>query len=102
MPTITEKTVAIAHRMMEARRTVRQVWGARWRANLQPFIDQVRTLAAETKHDDLRAGMEIMALLSEQPDTEHTILAVLAATVEILDPTPDGEPLDKKRRKRAR
>ncbi len=88
---ITEQHVAIAAKMYKARNSYRAVIGANWRTDLAPLMEFIQKRAKADGTDALKAGMVIAMEYQAKngvSDTSGYVLTILAATVELVEPTP--------------
>lgn len=72
-----------------ARKTVRTLDGETWRQGLVPYIEAIRSRAALRGCSDLAAAIE---LGQQEAAARGVVLRILAAAVEMSDPTPGPFP----------
>ena len=79
-----EQAIRITAKLYEVRQTVKDLYGAEWKDRLQPYIDQVNRLQRATRKPILELTQELAREMQAQG---HNPMMVLAATVEILEPS---------------
>lgn len=89
---ITEEHVHIAHKLYEMRSTVRRIWPDTWRDDLNPYIEFIRKFCATHGVTEMQVlpSMHRVAKAKGEELPDALVLWMSAATVEILEPTPEG------------
>lgn len=84
-----QRAVQLAARMYEIRDTVRVLLGDHFQEQLQPCVELIRDIAKSYGCSELEATQRLVANLTEQgPDTAHQRLRLVAAYVEMVEPSP--------------
>jgi hypothetical protein len=81
-----ERTVHIAHQLFKIRDTARACFGDRYPAEVRPVMDLIVQVAQARQTNTLAVGQEMAKRLI---DTGRSPLMVLAATVELSEPSPE-------------
>ncbi len=84
-----QKAVYVAAKMYQVRDAVRALLGDRYHEQLQPSMEVIRTIARQDQCSELQAMHKVVAeLTADGPETVHLRLRVIAAYVEMIEPTP--------------
>lgn len=92
---IDERHIKLAAKLYQARDSYRAIIGEKWRRQLAPLMELILRRAKADGTDALNAGMAISKELQASTgmhDTHGAVLTVLAATVELMEPTPESPP----------
>lgn len=86
---MTQKAVYVAAKMYQVRDTVRALLADGYHEQLQPCMEVIRTIARQDRCSELQALYKVVAeLTADGPETVHLRLRVIAAYVEMVEPTP--------------
>lgn len=83
-----ERQVKMAARMYEARETVRFLWGADYHAKIREAIDQLKVIQQQRGDEDLLSTCIFAAKQAAEAGETFYSMAVIAAYVEDMEPTP--------------
>lgn len=85
---MTETRIQLAAKLYDAREVVRTLWGDNYATKIKQYQDFIRAEMAAKNCEELAATMNIVRdLQRDKPDSGMTQMVILAACVEILEPT---------------
>ena len=82
------QALALSQKLLEVRKSAQTIHGPRWRETLQPYMQVLEGLHKEKGIDYLPLGQQLAEEMQAQGISPFL---VLAATVELIDPTPKVE-----------
>lgn len=90
---VTEKEITIAAKLYDARRTVRRFHREKWREKLEPARELVQRYMDRKECDALIAATRICQHIQRTYPGQygHDQLLIMAAAVEIIEPTEDTQ-----------
>jgi len=84
---VNEKAVRIAAKLYECRDTVRRLWGTDYPTKIKAWGETIEAIAANKGLDPLEAGRQ----LASASHDGATQMVILAATVELIEPSTGDE-----------
>jgi hypothetical protein len=80
----TQQKIQMAAKLYDCRDTARRLLGKAFNPKIAEYSEVIKLVMSDKKIDTLAAGI----FLSKQSENPMTVIMVLAATVEMIEPSP--------------
>jgi hypothetical protein len=81
----TQQKIQMAAKLYDCRDTARRLLGEAFSAKVAEYSEVIKLVMSDKKIDALTAGI----FVSKQSENPMTVMMVLAATVEMIEPSPN-------------